>query len=284
MCFEFFPFETSKCIPWYRRRWSWVITSSLLLSLTVKIKNIGAVICPASCRTSEPLLTAVKIFALVITTIRLWCSVHLRLCLSARVGVSCHRRSSIDRQLRFVDLSASLRSVLRAAASARLHFPTPLIVYPLHHAQSKIQVVTTIVLFVSLHTVRVGFSPPPISYRSTVEFCRTLTRFPSLRTEGCRHAAFIFHHPSIPYTTIQDTCHNSCRPLQLKYKHTPAHSKSSTTWLVSRAQRWIGSGERCALQGPHREVGLLIPLRKPTVYRLVQICPGSRMLIDSLEK
>ena len=40
---------------------------------------------------------------------------------------------------------------------------SPLIVYPLHHAQSKIQVVTTIVLFLSLHTVRVGSPPPPIS-------------------------------------------------------------------------------------------------------------------------
>ena len=112
----------------YTRLWSWVITLGLLCCWawpSAKIKNIGVVICPASCCTSKPPLTAVKIFALVMTTIRL-CSVHLRLCLSALVDIFCHRRSFIDGQLRFVDLYASLRSVIRAAhqaASAWLRCP-----------------------------------------------------------------------------------------------------------------------------------------------------------------
>ena len=183
-----------------------VLTPSVLLGLTVKIETIGAVICSASRRTSADRRQSVRFGH---STVRLWCSEHLQLCLCARVDVlpiaNDPSIDDIDCIFFFflVELCAFLRSVIRIAACAIFRFPRR---YPLHVTLHNPKLkLSSRYRPLRLYAVyaRVDVFRPPISGQC----CLSNSSLP-LRKKVAASASVRFTSPRYPqpYITIQDPC------------------------------------------------------------------------------
>ena len=129
--FRFFSFRNIKVHARPRR---WVLTHSVMLDLTVKSGNIGAVICSASCRTSADRCQNLRFGD---SNFRLWCPVHLQLCFSARVN-TLRPSSPIIRRSKIAFCRTQrvppLRDLIRFPTSASLCVTLD---YPPRHGQPK---------------------------------------------------------------------------------------------------------------------------------------------------
>ena len=178
---------------------------------------------------SKPLL-------LVMTTVRLWCPVQVQL-VSLAVTTSSADHPSIGNCVLSISTLPSLPD--KGCHQRQPSLSTPLIVCTLHHAQCKTQVVITIVLFVSLHTVLVDV----LRHRQSAinRWLRFVELYASLRSVTRVSAGLRF---PLRFITIQDTCPDYRRPLQAKVFSGRCRQQTATA-----VDRFFGN----APAAPHRQ-------------------------------
>ena len=209
-----------------------LLTTSALLGLTVKVENIGAVVCPASRHSSadrrQNLLFGHNYVSPVVP------------CAGPTLSLWPWRRPPLIIHRLAIAFCRSIRSLIQGRRQRQPSLSTPLLVpTPCTMQDTSCHIYRRLRL--SAYCARRRSPSPPISYRSMVAFCRAL-RFRPLCDKGLRRPSLStpLHHDSRHLSGLSSTSSRK----GFFFRALPCRQQTATV-----VDRFIGN----APAAPHRQ-------------------------------